>query len=351
MRNILIIASAILQLFVLMYMAGYREMIIMTGKTVFLRTMPVDPRDPFRGDYVSLNYEISTIPRSVVKEKFPVEKGGKFYITLRKGDDNLYSFDGCSASMPPKGSVFIKGRYDQNWGWGSPEKVLHLKYGIEKYFVQQKKGLEIEKRAGIGNEIHVPLEVEVALGSDGTAVAKGYRWSPLGIGLQITENPVRLTGWQQQGGRPPQAPQANSDAKERRSPKVKLTLQNVSDKPIALVDLPDFRSFSVVSSETSTKEWTFSKKFDSPVKPRNENVIILKPNEKTSFDFDFAEPRWFVNGKSGPEEIGVACDQWGDMFRIIYTPPSSDDCKTLDRRDIIWHGSLPSRRFGAGRID
>ncbi len=348
MRNIFIAASAILQIFVLLYMAGYRELIIATGKTVFLRTMPVDPSDPFRGDYVSLNYEISDIPRKCLKGNFSDEKGGKIYVTLRKEDNNLYSFDSCSTTMPPSGNVFIKGRFDNRWPWGRADRVLHLSYGIEKYFVQQKKGLDIEKRAGRGNEIHIPMEVEVALGSDGTAVAKGFRWSPLGIGLQITENPVRQNTWQTADT---QNPPKTADGKVRRSPKVRLTLQNVSDKPLAVVNLPDFRSFNVVSAENSNKEWTFSKKFDDRIKPRNEDVIILKPDEKTSFDFDFAEPRWFVDGKNGPEEMGTAADQWGDMFRIIYTPPSAEECKTLDRRDIIWHGKLPSRRFGSGRID
>ncbi|MFZ2655799.1 MAG: GDYXXLXY domain-containing protein [Victivallales bacterium] len=348
MRNIFILASAILQLFVLIYMAGYRELIIHTGKTVFLRTMPVDPRDPFRGDYVSLNYEISEISKKFLKGRILSGKDDKYYTVLKKGEKGLYELDYCTSERPSGNEVFIKGRYAYSWRWEPSSKNLSLKYGIEKYFVQQKKGLEIEKRAGAGNEIHVPLEVEVALGSDGTAVAKGYRWSQLGIGLQITENPTRQTGWQDGRTR---AAQVNPDAKERKSPKIKLTLENVSDKPIALVDLPDFRSFSVVPAENSARDWTFSKKFDSSVRPSNENVIILKPDEKTSFDFDFAEPRWFVNGKTGPEEIGVACDQWGDMFRIIYNPPSVEDCKTLDRRDIIWHGKLPSRRFSVGRID
>jgi len=348
MRNIFIAGSIILQLFVLLYMAGYREAIIRTGNIVFLRTMPVDPRDPFRGDYVSLNYEISTIQRKDVKGKFSDEKGRKYYVKLKKEDNNLYAFDGCSAEMPAKGAAFIKGTSDREWSWGRLDKVLHLKYGIEKYFVQQKKGLEIEKRAGIGNEIHVPLEVEVALGSDGTAVAKGYRWSPLGIGLQITENPVPRNNWQTGAN---QASQEDKDKKVRMSPKIRLTLQNVSDKPLALVNLPDFGSFTVEPAETSNKEWKFVRKSEPAGRPSNENVIILKPEEKSTFDFDFAEPRWFVEGKNGPEEIGTAADQWGDMFRISYRPPSAEDCKTLDRRDIIWHGKLPSRRFGSGRID
>ena len=343
-----IIGSVLLQFFALLYMAGLREVIIHTGKTVFLRTAPIDPNDPFRGDYVSLKYELSDIPRKDVKEKNLAGKGEVFYVLLKKGENNLYAFESCTVDRPAKGSVFIKGRNEYRWGRESYDKTLHLKYGIEKYFVQQKKGLDIEKRAGRGNDVHVPLEVEVALGSDGTAVAKGYQWSQLGIGLEITESSQLRRNNLAAGEEQPAT--ENKDVKVRKSPKLKITLQNVSGKPLALVNLPDSRSFNAVSAGMD-KEWTFAKAFAEPVKPRNEDVIVLQPNGKTSFDFDFAEPRWYVNGKKGPDEIGVVCNEWSDMFRIIYTPPSREECNGLEKKDLIWHGTLMSRRFNTGRID
>jgi uncharacterized membrane-anchored protein len=343
-----IIGSVLLQLFALLYMAGVREMIIHTGKSVFLKTAPLDPRDPFRGDYVSLNYEISEIPLKKFKGVLPSDRSARYYTVLKKGDGNLFELDYCSTIRPECDTVFIKGRNENRWFNPATQKYLLLKYGIEKYFVQQKKGLDIEKRAGRGNDVHVPLEVEVALGSDGTAVTKGYRWSSLGIGLEITErSQLRRNNW---NAGDEQAVPENKDVKVRKSPKVKLTLQNVSDKPLAIVNLPDSGSFNIVSASMD-KEWVFSKTLNTPPSPGNEDVIVLKPNEKISFDFDFAEPRWFVNGKNGPGEIGVVCNEWSDMFRIIYTPPPREECGALEKKDLIWHGKLMSRRFNSGRID
>ena len=348
MRNLLIVGSVLLQLFALLYLAGLREVIIHTGKTVFLRTAPVDPSDPFRGDYVSLKYEISEISRKFLKGRIPSGKGEKYYTVLKKGENGLYELDYCTAERPSGDAVFIKGRNENRWFNPDTQKYLPLKYGIEKYFVQQKKGLEIEKRAGRGNDVHVPLEVEVALGSDGTAVAKGYRWGQMGIGLEITErSQVRRNNW---NSGPEQPAPENKDVKIRKSPKLKIILQNASDKPLAIVNLPDSRSFKAVSASLE-KEWTFSKTFSEPATPRNEDVIVLKPQEKISFDFDFAEPRWFVNGKKGPDEIGVVCNEWNDMFRIIYAPPSREECDGLEKKDLIWHGNLMSRRFNTGRVD
>jgi hypothetical protein len=39
------------------------------------------------------------------------------------------------------------------------------------------------------------------------------------------------------------------------------------------------------------------------------------------------------------------------MFRIIYAAPSREDCNGLDKKDLIWHGKLMSRRFNSGRVD
>ncbi|MFA6177031.1 MAG: GDYXXLXY domain-containing protein, partial [Phycisphaerae bacterium] len=61
MRKLLIIFVVILQVILLAYMAGQRENVLRTGKTIYLRTVPIDPRDLFRGDYVRLQYEISNI--------------------------------------------------------------------------------------------------------------------------------------------------------------------------------------------------------------------------------------------------------------------------------------------------
>ena len=62
MKNLVVMVAIALQVVVLFFMAGEREWVVRTGRTVFLRTAPVDPRDVMRGDYVRLNYEMSRVP-------------------------------------------------------------------------------------------------------------------------------------------------------------------------------------------------------------------------------------------------------------------------------------------------
>ncbi len=51
------------------------------GSPVSLKTAPVDPRSLFRGNYVRLNYDISTISKELTQEHFKVNEVA--YVTLK----------------------------------------------------------------------------------------------------------------------------------------------------------------------------------------------------------------------------------------------------------------------------
>ena len=53
-----------LQLVFILGLVAYKEVTLRFGTEVMLQTVPVDPRDLFRGDYVTLRYGISTLERS-----------------------------------------------------------------------------------------------------------------------------------------------------------------------------------------------------------------------------------------------------------------------------------------------
>jgi uncharacterized membrane-anchored protein len=336
LRNKLILLAILFQFIVLGYMAGEREYIFRKGKIIYLRTAPLDPRDLFRGDFVRLNYEISTVSHKNIDKKFkskPFRKGDIVYAVLEEKPDKVAELLYVSDKKPDKG-LFIRGRIHHRWWhrFSSSNRAVNIKYGIETYFVQQGKGKKIEKRRGNRRGIQIPLEMKIAVSKGGKAIIKGHRWSPLGIGLEVSESPRR-----------------NSKT-GRKSAKIRLTLKNASNNPIALIDLPDYRSFSLEPSGRASKNWTLSQSFDDFIKPTNDDVIVLKPNEKKFFDFDFSHERWRVKSNEKSVEIGTL--EWREMFRIYYRPPSEKDCRLLDKKELIWHGYLPSRAFhGRGNVD
>jgi len=337
MRKLFILLAIALQVFVLASMAGQREYITRTGKTVYLRTAPIDPRDLFRGDYVRLNYEISSIPMDYLRNGLKtetLEKGHTVYTVLKEGPNGLAELEYASDEKPAE-IVFIRGRTSHARRHQPFRGPLSVKYGLEAYFVQQGKGIAIEQRRGRRNDIQIPLEMEIALGSNGQAIIKGHRWSPLGIGLEILESPDRNTQNRQN---------------TRRSAKIKLTLLNASDKPLAIVNLSDFSSFSLEPTAQAQKSWKPTQVSGDFIRPTDADVIVLQPEEKTSYDIDFSDARWWVQADESPTEIGTL--PWSESFRLVYRPPAENDCRHLKDKDLIWHGYLPSRAFhGRGRID
>lgn len=84
-----------------------QETLRSTGQEVILATMPVDPRDILRGDYVDLAYEIGRSEKALAFAK-TLPESGPVYATLILGEDNRirdYSF----STTEPKGGVYIRG--------------------------------------------------------------------------------------------------------------------------------------------------------------------------------------------------------------------------------------------------
>ncbi|MFA6022905.1 MAG: GDYXXLXY domain-containing protein [Candidatus Pacearchaeota archaeon] len=130
---------------------------LMTGKIVVLSTHPLDPFDVFRGQYISINYDISTIPQSpeitdciesncIISQKI-------IYVALKENTSSgTYDYYSSSFSIPSSG-VFIKGRIkDSNYD------SVNVEYGIEQYFFERNKEITLNG-----------LQVEVKIDNSGQA--------------------------------------------------------------------------------------------------------------------------------------------------------------------------------------
>lgn len=338
MRRWLLIIAIAFQVLVLAFMAGKREYIAATGTVAYLRTAPIDPRDLFRGDYVRLKYEASIVPlaRASADITEQVKKyafGETVYVVLRSTENGLAEVAELT-TLKPSGGLFLKGRLAQSWQFGSaaPATTVAVEYGIEAYYVQQGKGLEIEKQQGTRTTIQTPLEMEIAIGSDGTAVIRGYRWSPISIGLEVTESPRR------------------DDPQGRKSARLRLLLKNSSQKPLALVNLPSFCSLSLEPLSPGQKAIVPDRPACAGLAPTDNDVVVLQPEESRYYDIDLAEQQWQVLNNNILTETGAL--DWNERFRIFYQPPSAEAVGQLKDAALIWHGRLPSRAFhGRGNID
>ena len=98
----------LLQVLILCGMIAYREYWVKTGEKVFLRVSPVDPRDLFRGDYVSLHYEISDLDLDQLSMKENFRPNEKIYVLLGGNEDGTSRAVGVSKTLPG-GTQFIQG--------------------------------------------------------------------------------------------------------------------------------------------------------------------------------------------------------------------------------------------------
>jgi uncharacterized membrane-anchored protein len=341
MRIRILIGVVVLQLLVLAYMAGEREWIVRYGTVVRLQTAPLDPRDPFRGNYVRLDYAINHVSASLLRGtltnacaagRAPKLQDKPLYAVLQSADDCITGLEYVTDRKPATG-LFLRGKVERYWYSG--QGVIPLQYGIEAYFVQEDKAKALEERRR-RDGIQVPLEMDVAVSRRGVAVLKGHRWSPLGIGLQL--DTVTLS---------------NRTTQLR---KATVQLVNVSSNDLAVVDLPAARS--LVLENDAFRSWSSGRDLSWVMagKPRaavtDADVVVLKPGEQRQITVDLDLPSWFVTNGSTPAQPLRDLPS-GSMFRLIYRPPSRAECRTLTQAALIWHGELPSTAFfsGGGRVD
>lgn len=171
-RSLAIAGVAALQLAALGYMVWDREMRVRNGTDVVLEVVPVDPRSLFQGDYVILGYPISTV--SVWYGAEP-KVGQDIYVTVAPAEDGSWklagwNFDPVSAAKP--GGVTLKGRIDRvlepapadSSGTGQ----VRVTYGLERFFVPEGKGLQLEKLVQ-----DKKLSAIVSVWRDGSSTLKG----------------------------------------------------------------------------------------------------------------------------------------------------------------------------------
>jgi uncharacterized membrane-anchored protein len=145
-RPILFALAGLIQLGLIAAMVIDRASILREGTEVTLQTRPVDPRDFLRGDYVVLSYDISTVPTGELKGKLPQKREPYVFVRLAPKGDGFYG--AVSAHLDPipvgGGEVLIRGRVS-NWRWCDRCDNLDVRYGIEKFFVPEGEGRELEQ--------------------------------------------------------------------------------------------------------------------------------------------------------------------------------------------------------------
>lgn len=163
-----------------------RQTLLHHGREITLQVIPVDPRDLFRGDYVTLGYALTPIKPATLDAATDVAgltKGDVVYVTIRQSVDESWQVRSLAPRYPTTtadGDVVMKARIQNRFGIaGSADDAIDVRFGIERYFVPEGTGTALEAKVRDNT-----IKSIIAVGRDGSVGIKG-----LVIGGQRHEDP------------------------------------------------------------------------------------------------------------------------------------------------------------------
>jgi uncharacterized membrane-anchored protein len=159
---------------VILTLMGVKLFTLSFGKEILLEVEPIDPRDLFRGDYVTLSYKISRIDLNNIPFDTNFSLGETIYAALSK-KEKFWTIDSVSHTKPDltENQVCIKGRVTSSYN-----NKLSVEWGIESYFVPEGEGRLIERQREGGN-----VSVIVSVDSTCSSVLKE---------LLINDEPLKI---------------------------------------------------------------------------------------------------------------------------------------------------------------
>jgi uncharacterized membrane-anchored protein len=133
-----LLAAIVVQVAVLIGMLAHAATPLWVGEEIRVKTLPVDPRSLFRGNYARLGYEFSRIEGTALIGAHRPRVGEIVYVTLTRNADGLHEYAGIS-DQPPTTGLFLRGR---NTSSSSPWRI---RFGIEAFFAPTDRALALEK--------------------------------------------------------------------------------------------------------------------------------------------------------------------------------------------------------------
>lgn len=140
-----------------------QEFTIQTGREVLLETIPVDPRDLLRGDYVILNYKIAQIPLNYSD----FAENETVYVALNPDKKNIAHISDITKEKPC--GLYLKGKTCKcQTSIPFYRSGRCISYGIESYFVKEGHGRKLER------DLRDGVLVKVVIDKYGQAKVAGF---------------------------------------------------------------------------------------------------------------------------------------------------------------------------------
>jgi uncharacterized membrane-anchored protein len=159
-----LVSVLILILIIIFSFIFYNQWHLINGNKIVLATQPIDPFDPFRGQYISINYEISSI-----NDIGGFNEKDTIYVSLKEDEYGIWRFKNASKSKPLKGD-FIKGKITN-----IHSNIIRIEYGIEQFFFERNAKLPT---------LNITVEVSVSDSGRAKLVQLLHNGKPIEIGYE-----------------------------------------------------------------------------------------------------------------------------------------------------------------------
>jgi len=141
-RKIFLLAMMLFQLTVIAGMIAKSMLPLVNGREVQLRVLARDPRDIFRGNYVTLSYDFSDLNLDSIPNDLEPSHGYRFgdeiFIELEPDGENFKTAG--IRTKQPSGGIFLRGMIKMHYN-----STVSLGAGIESYFTDLAKAQEVEQ--------------------------------------------------------------------------------------------------------------------------------------------------------------------------------------------------------------
>jgi len=164
------ILVALAQLYVPAKMIFDREDVLETGTEYKFRTAPIDPNDPFRGKYITLNYVDNNY---LVKDDGSWVDGESVFVTLLNDKDGFAFIGDVSKEKPSNSENFLKTKmrllHPDDF---DPKVKLLIEYPFDRYYMGEFKANDAERAYNKSLQDTTRITYALVMIKNGDAVLK-----------------------------------------------------------------------------------------------------------------------------------------------------------------------------------
>lgn len=151
MKIILIIAFIMMcavQWFVPVHMIVETESTLSAGKPYKFKTAPIDPTDPLRGSYITLNFQQNTV---TVNRNENLKEGDKVFVLLSTDNDGFAALSGATKVQPDDETDYFEAELENVFQDGR----VSVAFPFERFYLEESKAPKAEHvyRENTANEL------------------------------------------------------------------------------------------------------------------------------------------------------------------------------------------------------